>query len=313
MRANTFAVADVPAQLGVVHVFERLAGYHATRVQTRLARDRRRGRGVVACDHDDPDAGGPTFPHRRGRALAQRIGEADESDEFERECARRRRQLPVLADGSRDAENPQPVGRHFADRSFQGVEARAVETAEFRDRFGRAFRGDHELRSAGRWPPDLRHGEQIGAQAIGMNEFETAAVRPLRIWRALTAQFVKGSFHGIERFARAGQDADPDQVEKPAGERGVRGAVETKRLAVGAPQLRDRHPILGQRAGLVRAQNRRGAEGFDGGGAPRQNARARNAPGSHRHEDGQHNRKLLGKHRHPERDAAQQSVEPMAA
>ena len=76
---------------------------------------------------------------------------------------------------------------------------------------------------------------------------------------------------------------------------------------------RDRHPVFGQGAGLVRAENRRRAEGFNGGGAARQNAGARNSPGAHRHEYRQDNRKLFRQHRHPESDAAEKRVEPVAS
>lgn len=217
MRAEHVGFADVPGQLGFVHGFERLAGQDATCVQSRLTRDGGRGFGVVARDHHDPNAGRPAFLHRRGGAGPQGIGEADKPDEFEGEFARRSRQVAAPADGSRDAENPKPVGRHIGDGLFQGVEARAAETAAFRDRFGRAFRGDLELRTAGRRPPDLGHGEQIGAKPIDMDELEATVVGSRRFPRAFAAQFVKRLLHGVERLASACENADADEVPECVG------------------------------------------------------------------------------------------------
>ena len=59
------------------------------------------------------------------------------------------------------------------------------------------------------------------------------------------------------------------------------------------PQFGDRHPVLGQRAGLVRAQHRRRAERLDGRSASGQHPRPRDAPGAHRHEHGEHDRETL--------------------
>ena len=83
--------------------------------------------------------------------------------------------------------------------------------------------------------------------------------------------------------------------------------------AVQPPQFGDRHAVLGQRAGLVGAQDRGRAERLDGGSPPREHARAGDAPRAHRHEDGEHDRKLFRQHGHAERNAREHGIEPAAA
>src|SRR5271156_1048195 len=78
-------------------------------------------------------------------------------------------------------------------------------------------------------------------------------------------------------------------------------------------QRNDCPPVLGERAGLVGAEHRRRAKCLYRGDAPGQDAGSRNTPGTHHHEDRQDERELLRQHRHAERDAAQQRIQPPAA
>ena len=77
--------------------------------------------------------------------------------------------------------------------------------------------------------------------------------------------------------------------------------------------VRERHPVLGERAGLVHAQHRRRAERFDRRHAPREHAVARDAPGAEREEHRQHHRELLGQDRHRQRQAGEDAGQPVAA
>ena len=80
-----------------------------------------------------------------------------------------------------------------------------------------------------------------------------------------------------------------------------------------SPEFGDRHAVFGERSGLVRAQDRRRPECFDGGRTSRQNAGLRNPPRAHRHEDGKDNGEFLGQHRHANRDTCQDRVKPAAS
>ena len=88
MRANTSVLPAATLSAVIVHVLECLAGHDPAGVEPRLAGDRRGGLWVVACDHDDPDSGGPAFRDSRERALPQGIGQADEPHEIENEFSR---------------------------------------------------------------------------------------------------------------------------------------------------------------------------------------------------------------------------------
>ena len=181
--------------------------------------------------------------------------------------------------------------------------------AEVGDRFGRALGGDDEVSADRRPLPDMGHGEQVGAKAVGVHQ------RPMRVqvrslgncsrarsWNA----FSIGS-NGSGALARMPNSLSHGRC------RHFRSSRRGRRIFPSfAPQFGDRHPVLGQCAGLVGAQHRRGAQGFDRRSAPGQHARPRDSPGAHRHEDSEHDRELFGQHRHAERDAGQHGIEPSA-
>jgi len=72
---------------------------------------------------------------------------------------------------------------------------------------------------------------------------------------------MKGLLHGIERLELTCKAPDGDDRIGPYA-------------AADGAHIRNRHPVFGQGAGLVGAQHRGGAEGFDRGGAARQHAGA---------------------------------------
>ena len=154
--------ADVSPQVRLIHVFERFTGHDVTCVESGLPGDGGRGFRVIAGDHDNSNASRPAFLHRRGSAAPQRIGKSHKADVFKCELAGRSWQLVVPVGGSRNAQDPQPFGRHFLEMALQRVELRVVKTAKLGDGFGRAFRGDHEVGLTRRRPPDLRDGKEIG-------------------------------------------------------------------------------------------------------------------------------------------------------
>ena len=122
-------------------------------------------------------------------------------------------------------------------------------------------------------------------------------------------QRVDRLFHRIDRISRAREQTELDQRAEAVGKRRL-SAAATEHRTVGQTERRDRHPVLRQRAGLVGAQHRGRAQGLDRGSTTRQHACARNSPRTHRHEHGQYHRNLRRHHRHAERNAGQQRVEP---
>ena len=85
-------------------------------------------------------------------------------------------------------------------------------------------------------------------------------------------------------------------------------------LALGAPAQRH-DPIegelpLGQRAGLVGADDGGRAERLDAGQAPHEHASFRQAPGAHAEEQGEDERKFLGRRRHGDADPAEKRLSP---
>ena len=69
--------------------------------------------------------------------------------------------------------------------------------------------------------------------------------------RQLAARRLEGEFHGIERIALAGQDGVLQQRVELLGE--VADVRADGGSAVADSQLLERHPILGERSGLVHA------------------------------------------------------------
>ena len=115
MRAKTFAAPMSRLSSASSMLSSASPVMTLPRVEPRLPGDGGRGFRIVAGDHDDPNAGRSAFLHRRGSAGPQGIGKAHETDEIERKLARRSRQLAGVVGGSRNAQNPQPLGRHFLD------------------------------------------------------------------------------------------------------------------------------------------------------------------------------------------------------
>ena len=120
-------------------------------------------------------------------------------------------------------------------------------------------------------------------------------------------------FHRVDRVSRAGEQAVRGNVMKTLRQLLAGGFQWPENLSCWKPQFGDGHAIFGQGAGLVSTQHGRGAKGFDRRGTPGQHVRLRDAPSPHRHEDGQNDREFLGQHRHAERDAGENGVEPTAA
>ena len=86
MRAKTVAVRRRCARAASSSAASSLAADNVRRHRGRPARRDRRGRrGIVAGDHHDPHAGRAALADRVRHVGAQRVGEADQAEEFEGE------------------------------------------------------------------------------------------------------------------------------------------------------------------------------------------------------------------------------------
>jgi hypothetical protein len=144
----------------------------------------------------------------------------------------------------------------------------------------------------------------VTASSSGESGYSHAGVRGIagddRLQRLL---------HRIEGLGLAREPGDLDDLAQRRGQRGARRSLPGARRPHGG----EPHPVLGEGARLVGAEHGRGAERLEGGEAAREDAVAGDPPGPDRHEDGQDDGEFLRDHRHRERDAGEEPVEPRAA
>ena len=186
---------------------------------------------------------------RIGNVGAQRIRQADQSEQLKGELALRGGERGIAVFRPCNREHAHPASRHRVDVAAQFGERGFIEAAQLGDRFRSALGRNCVAGSVGALP-DLGHGQQIRAQAILASEF------PLRMQEAsvgqqLLAQIVKRQVHRIERMALAGEDSRLEQLQELLGRR-VFG-TRNKGLAADG-KLRDRHAVVSEGAGPVSAQ-----------------------------------------------------------
>ena len=171
------------------------------------------------------------------------------------------------------------------------------------------------MRAAGRRAPDMRHGAQFRAQRVGLHQ-SPVVVQVFGLRQELLAEPVEGLLHRVERIHHTGEDRVFDQRVEGLGQRTNHQRVDARagiQHHAAGHQVRHGHAVLGQGAGLVRAQHGGGAQCLDRVDAPRQHALTRQPPGAERREHCQHHRVFLGQHGHRQRDAGQQRLQPVAA
>ena len=191
-----------------------------------------------------------------------------------------------------NAQHPHALARHRLHGLCQGGHLFNAKVTKPGDRLGCALgRDDERLRVVGL--PDLGHGQKIRAKAVGMHEFPLGSMQVPGLFQLRTPQFMEGLLHRVVGFTRTGEYPEFQQDIAGLGQRGPGCLAHHELLPVLEPQFRNRHAVLRQRPGLVRAQHRRRTKCFDRGSAPGQHTGARDSPGTHRHEYGQHDRKLL--------------------
>jgi hypothetical protein len=68
-----------------------------------------------------------------------------------------------------------------------------------------------------------------------------------------TSELVEGPFHRIEGFRRTGKNPKLEELPKRLRQCRDRQLASVEDLAIGEPELRDGHSVLGQSPGLVGA------------------------------------------------------------
>jgi hypothetical protein len=247
-----------------------LAKLSSSRIMADLPGDRACRVRVVPRHHDHPDAGGAAFLDRRRHFGPRRVLEPDQprQDEF---------LLPALARGvlgqraGGKRQHPQSRRRHFllclhvlrADLASERPDAVGSEhaAAERQHRFRRALAVEHQAGRAG------MHGGH--APAVGIERHFVAALAP-RGRSGPLGHFHERHLHRVAEPARRAVLGHPAHVVAERGgleQRGMprhRGGLHLRGIPqpVAHEQAFHAHAVLGERPGLVRADDRGSAEGF---------------------------------------------------
>ena len=120
------------------------------------------------------------------------------------------------------------------------------------------------------------------------------------------------TLHRIDRIALAGEHRELDELVHRLVQ-GLRTESGKRHRAVADTSRRHAHPVGRERARLVHAQHRGGAEHLECGHTPGQHAALPDPPGAQAEEDRQHDGQLLGQQRHGRRHTHEQAVEPVVA
>ena len=153
--------------------------------------------------------------------------------------------------------------------------------------------------------PDLDEGEKLGTERIGPERAQ--ALSRLRRKRAASSRTARS----IGSTGRTAEASAATRSECAASAVGQPRAPSTPDAAV-APDRGEGHPVFGQRAGLVDAQEGGRPERLDHGGAAHQHLVPGEAEGPERHEDRQHHRELFRQQRDGEGDPGQRAADPVA-
>ncbi len=179
----------------------------------------------------------------------------------------------------RNRENPHAGFGKLVHIAQQRIPRRPVHAAQLRDRLRCAF-DSHRQRAGCRRLPHLGHGEQIGSQAVDTQQ--DAGIRGLQ---GAAREVAESLIHRIIGVRCACQGRHLGQ--RTEGSRQRSGGLGRYGRSVCA-QRRHGHAVLGQRAGLVGAQNGRFAQRLDRSRTAGQDTRPGQAPCPHDHEHGQY-------------------------
>ena len=254
------------------------------------------------------------FTHGVRHARSQGIGQAHQPQPFKMHGIDRLRPGRVCRCGMQarlgDRQHALPLsGQDFDARQHHGRGLR-IEPAQPRDGLRSAL-GGHHLAGNARFLPDVRHGQQASAQRVFMHK-RPAAVAGKAGRVELFKSGVQRALHGVKGLHFTGQHGTTQHLQhgwRPGADTAV---VHHVGLAV-CHHRRHGHIVARQRAGLVDAQHRCRAEGFNHRGMAREHLITRDAPGAKRHEDRQDDGKFFRQDRHCQSNAHQQAGKPVAA
>ena len=116
--------------------------------------------------------------------------------------------------------------------------------------------------------------------------------------------------HRVEGIFLAGKDGILRDIVTSFSDVTGTGGVKVTNLTL-CKEPRNRHPVLGEGAGLIDTKHGRRTQGFDSRDLPGEDISLGNPPCSESEEDGQHDRELFGEDSHGERDAGQKSLQPV--
>ena len=194
-----------------------------------LARNRARGRRIVAGNHHDADPRTATLGDRVGDTRADRVGKADEAGQRIGIVALGRGPISVFWRRARDGKHADAANRHRLDSGRHRRQSGCRQTTQASDSLGRAL-GRNRQGIAIR--PDVRHRQQIGSQRIGMDQ---GACGPRRGRRVRRAGAVQRQFHRIGRLGRAGECGGGEEIMIRRADREI--GLQCERFARRQPEL----------------------------------------------------------------------------
>ena len=309
---------DARLQLRVVQPGQLIAGQQlggAVTGDLRLRRDGARRQRVVPGDHHHPDAGGVAVGHGRLDTGTQRVGQAEQADKGKLKVVLGRRPLLANKPGPGHPQHAQALRGHGVGGTGNPGQRGCIQMAQVGNGLRRALGRHHMGIALGRLP-DLRHGAQLGRQAV-LAQQGPVLVQMLGLAQRVLPQPVEGLLHRVVGLGHAGQNGVLHQHMEVFWYRGAglsgQGQMLLRRGALGwGIQRHHRHAVFGQGASLVHAQHRGRTQGFNRRDAPGQHLLLRQPPRSQRRQHRQHHRELLRQHGHGQRDARQQRRQPVA-
>ena len=274
---------DVALQLRVGETAQLRAGQHVAAAlrDAELRRDGGGRGGVVARDHDGPDARPFAQGDGAARLRARRVRHADQAAEGHAG-------LKLFTVPGNRAEVAVSHAEHAQRRRGHGlVLARRPAGSAPREQKIRRALGDGPVPAAGQ-PVHRRHPLARAGKRELQHARVPAAVRPQR---AGGNGAHDGGLRGVARDLPAGNltvRAERGHAQQPAPFGGIRREDAPRRA-----QFDHRHAVLGQGPRLVRTDDARAAEGLDRRQAAHDGAFGRHAPHPGRQRDGHHGGQAL--------------------
>lgn len=135
--------------------------------------------------------------------------------------------------------------------------------------------------------PNLRHRQQIGLQRVPIHQ-GPVGMQMFSAGKESLPEVSERPLHWVDWVRTAGEDREFDKFVE-----GLRQFVDVRcqrQLCPARQQLRHRHPVHGDGAGLVSAEDRRRSKRLDRRGPSSQHVTLGDEPGTEHQEDGEDER-----------------------